>query len=80
MDFRNKRLADDPALLEELRVQAGKFVDEYESLLEYRGTSNNAQHNAGEQLLVRIARFLPKIVEMMPDTTRSLPDRQHILK
>ena len=67
-----KKLADEPAVLEDLRVKAAEFVSEYESLLEYRGRSNNAQHMAGEDLLVRIARFLPRIADMMPDTRRSI--------
>jgi hypothetical protein len=67
-----RKLADDPAVLEDLRVRAAEFVSEYESFREYRGRSNNAQHQAGENLLVRIARFLPRIADMMPDSKRSL--------
>jgi len=66
-----KKLAGEPALLEDLRVQAGEFVEEYNSLLGDRGRSTNAEHFEAAELLIRIARFLPRIVDEMVDTTRT---------
>jgi len=65
-----KKLAEEPIVVEELRVRAGEFIAEYNSLLEYRGRSTNSQHFRGEQLLIRIARFLPRIADELEDTTR----------
>jgi hypothetical protein len=65
-----KKLAEEPAVLEELRLRAGEFVAEYNSLLEDKGRSTNPEHFEGEDLLIRIARFLPRIADEMVDTTR----------
>lgn len=58
-----KKLAENPVVKEDLRVQAHEFVAEYNSLLPFRGKSTNLQHFQGERLLTRIARFLPRVVE-----------------
>jgi hypothetical protein len=65
-----KQLAEEPAVLEELRVRAGEFVAEYDSLLEDRGRSTNPEHFEGEELLIQMARFLPRIADELEDTTR----------
>lgn len=59
-----KKLADNPAIPEELRVQAVKFVGEFNSLLPYRGKGTASQHAQGEMLLTQIARFLPRVLEI----------------
>lgn len=58
-----KKLGENAAVPEELRVQARRLVEEFNSLLPYRGKGTAPQHFQGEQLLVRIARFLPRVVE-----------------
>ena len=59
-----KKLAENSAVPEALRVQARKFVEEFDSLSPYRGKGTAAQHVQGEQLLVKIARFLPRVLEV----------------
>lgn len=57
-----KKLAENSALREELRVQARQFVAEFNSLLPYRGEGSHFQHYEGENLLVRMARLLPSVL------------------
>lgn len=57
-----KKLAENSALREELRVQAGQFVEEFNLLLPHRGKSTPYQHYQGENLLNRIAGFLPSVL------------------
>ena len=59
-----KKLAENVAIPEELRVRARQFVEEFDSLLPHRGKGNAFQHSNGEELLIKIARFLPKILEI----------------
>ena len=58
-----KKLGGNSAVPEELRVQARRLVEEFNSLLPDRGKGTAPQHFQGEQLLVRIARFLPRVLE-----------------
>ena len=60
-----KKLAENSDVPEPLRVQARDFGEEFDSLSPYRGKGTADQHAQGELLLVRIARFLPRIVEMV---------------
>jgi hypothetical protein len=59
-----QKLAENSAVPEDLRVQARRFGEEFNSLLPYRGKGDAAQHVQGEQLLVKIARFLPRVLEI----------------
>jgi hypothetical protein len=59
-----KKLADTPGFPEGLRTQAREFGDAYDSLLPYKGQGTIAQHEMGEALLGRIARFLPRVLEV----------------
>jgi hypothetical protein len=59
-----RKLANNSALKEERRARARQFVEEFDALLPNRGKGNEAQHFAGEQLLIRMARFLPSVVEV----------------
>jgi hypothetical protein len=59
-----KKLAENSALPEELRVKAHQFAMEFDLLWPDRGRGNTDQHALGEQLLVRIARFLPRVLEV----------------
>jgi len=40
---------------------------EFNALLPARGKGTSAQHFHGEGLLTKMARFLPKILEMQPE-------------
>ena len=59
-----KKLADNSVLPEELSMQARLFVAEFDFLLPFRGKGTASQLCAGEVLLVRIARFLPRVLEV----------------
>lgn len=59
-----KKLAENSAVPEKLRVEARKFGEEFDSLSPYRGKGTAAQHFQGEQLLTKIARFLPRVLEV----------------
>ena len=58
------KIAENPAFPEELRVKAREFVQEFNSLLPYRGKATAAQHFQAEQLIAKIARFLPRLLEV----------------
>ena len=60
-----KKLADNSAVPDSPREEARKFEDEFDSLLPHRGKGTPAQHAQAETLLIRIARFLPRVVEMV---------------
>lgn len=59
-----KKLADNSAVPETLRLKAREFGEEFDSLSSYRGKGTAAQHVRGEQLLVQMARFLPSLLEV----------------
>lgn len=62
-----QKLADNSLLPEELRVQARQFVAEFNFLLPFRGKGTASQFCAGEALLLRIARFLPRVLEVQAE-------------
>jgi hypothetical protein len=45
-------------------VKARQFVEEFNSLLPYRGKGTAGQHFQGEELLAKIAVFLPRVLEV----------------
>jgi len=59
-----KKLAEHSDVPKALRAQAAEFVTKFNSLVPYRGKGNASQHFQGEQLIVQIALFLPKILEI----------------
>jgi hypothetical protein len=59
-----KKLAENSAVPETLRMEARRFAEEFDSLSPYRGKGTEAQHAHGEQLITRIARFLPRVLEV----------------
>jgi len=62
-----KKLTDNSAVPETLRVQARQFVAEFNSVAPYRGKGTAAQHAQGEARLVRIARFLPTVLQVQAE-------------
>jgi len=59
-----RKLEGNSAVPDELRKQAGRFVTEFEELLPHRGDGTSLQHQQGELLLIRIARFLPRMLDV----------------
>lgn len=59
-----RKLADHPAIPEEMREQAANYVKQYEFLLPTRGKGSADEHYWGETLLIQITSFLPKILEL----------------
>jgi hypothetical protein len=59
-----RKLTENAAVPEELRVKAHEFEEEFNSLLPVRGKGTAAEHVQGEQLLIKIARFLPRLLEV----------------
>ena len=59
-----KKLAENSAVPEELRLRAREFVEEFDSLVTFRGKGAAPQHFGGEALLLKMARFLPRITEL----------------
>ena len=58
------KLAENSAVPEKLRVQARQFLTEFNALSSLRGEGTASPHFAGEALLTRIARFLPRVTEV----------------
>ena len=59
-----QKRAENSAVPEELRVQARRFVEEFNSLLPYRGKGTARQHFLGEDLIIKITRFLQRVLEV----------------
>ncbi len=62
-----KKLTENAAVPDELRVKARQFAEEFNSLLPVRGKGTAAEHAQGEQLLIKIARFLPRVLEVQAE-------------
>jgi hypothetical protein len=58
------KVAENSAVPDDLRATARGLVMEFEALLPTRGRGNPAEHSAGEALLIRMARFLPRLIEV----------------
>jgi hypothetical protein len=59
-----KKVAANSAVPDELRADAREMVEEFNSLLPDSGKGNPSEHAQGEFLLARMARFLPRIIEI----------------
>jgi len=59
-----QKLAERSAVPPSLREQAAQMVEEFNTLLPDRGKGTAPEHFMGEQLLIQMARFLPRIVEV----------------
>jgi len=62
-----KKLAENSALPEHLRVKARELVEEFNVLLPHRGKGTEVHHFRGEKLLEKIARFLPRVLEVQAE-------------
>jgi hypothetical protein len=59
-----KKLTENSAVPKTLRDRAGEFVEEFNSLVPYRGKGDAKVHLQAENLLIKIARFLARMVEL----------------
>jgi hypothetical protein len=59
-----KQVARNEDIPDDLRDEASRFAAEFESLVPYKGRANTAQHLRAEQLIDKIARFLPRLLEL----------------
>jgi hypothetical protein len=63
-----KKLAGNSAVPEELRMSARGLAEEFDSLLSVRGKGRPSEHFEAEveggALLIRMARFLPRILDV----------------
>ena len=72
-----KKLALSPALTDDgLRQEAARLAKEFDSLSPSRGKGTAAEHNQGEVLLIRIARFLPRVLEIHAEPRTMPADRR----
>ena len=62
-----QKLTESAAVPEHLRVRAAEFVMEFNTLLPARERGTAAQHFQGEGLLTKIARFLPRVLEVQAE-------------
>jgi len=59
-----KKLADNSVVPDSLRGQARELVEEFDSLLPARGKGTPSEHAEAEKLLVKMARFLTRVIEI----------------
>ena len=59
-----KKVAEHSAVPEQLRAEADKLQEEFNWLSEHRHEGTAFQHFDGERLLVKIARFIPRVLEV----------------
>lgn len=59
-----RKLAENSIVPDNLRAEAHELVEEFDSLLPARGKGTPSEHAKGETLLVKMARFLPRVNEI----------------
>jgi len=59
-----QKLADHPAAPDDLSARAREMVEEFNELVAVRGRGNATEHFQGETLLIKMARFLPRVVDV----------------
>jgi len=59
-----KKLAENSIVPDDLRAEARDMVEEFDAILPVRGKGSPAERMWGEALLIRMARFLPRIIEI----------------
>jgi hypothetical protein len=62
-----KKLTGNSVVPEHVRLKAQNFVDEFNSVVPYRGRETSDLHFGGENLLTQIARFLPRVLEVQAE-------------
>ena len=69
-----KKLARNSIVPDNFRVEARELVEEFDALLPAHGKGTPAEHAQGEHLLVKMARFLARIIEIQswPADSRGL--------
>ena len=67
-----KKLAENSAVPENLRLQAREFGAEFDALAQYRGKGAEVAHFMGETLFVQMARALPRLLEIQAQAYPSL--------
>lgn len=72
-----KRLSENSTVPNELQAKARQYVEQYNLLAPYRDRSTTAEHAQGEELLVRIARFLPRVLEV-DEREEPEPEKDHV--
>jgi len=70
-----RKVAEAPAVPEEMRAKARELVSKFNSLLQHRAEGTAAHHADGEQLLIQMARFLPRLVEVQAPPRDGAPVR-----
>ena len=61
-----QKLAENSAVPEDLRVQARRFGEEFNSLLPYRGKGDVVKHERGERLLTKKSPILTASMRIEP--------------
>ena len=59
-----RKLTENSAVPKMLGDRAGELVREFDVLVQYRGKGDARAHFQAESLLIKIARFLPRILEL----------------
>jgi len=59
-----KKLADNSVVPNNMRVEASTLLEEFDALLPARGKGTASEHAQGEMLLVRMARYLSRVIEI----------------
>jgi hypothetical protein len=59
-----RKMAIHPAVPIKVREQASQLVQEFEELLPARGQGTPYEHLEGEQLITRMARFIPRVLDV----------------
>jgi hypothetical protein len=59
-----RKVAENSHLPNNLRLQARQLVEEFDLLLPARGKGSPSKHAQGQVLIIKMARFLPKICEI----------------
>ena len=62
-----KKVAKHSAVTEKVRVRAGELVQEFNLVLPFLSEGTNPQEFRREDLLIKMARFLPDIVDPFAD-------------
>jgi len=66
-----RKLEENSAVPADLRTRAGELVAEFEALLPHRGQGTAMHHEQGERLLIKMARLLPRLLEVQAQPVNS---------